>query len=348
MSLKGYLMGLLSRVAIVKPCRTMVEKLTIVIGHKYPTNRIIISFCRHFGSQLIALEGNRFERVVTFASGGKMHCGGPPHLSRFSIMYYFLGTITGQTEDERPIAKLLSRAIRQGDVFLDIGANFGFYSFFVAPLCGASGEVHAFEPNPVLVQHLLRSVELNKLRENITINPVAVSKESNQSLQLYDPDRIGCSSLYPHEWLNAETSVLVPVITIDQYRREKNLTHIDVMKIDIEGAELDALRGMLETFQTSPPALIVCELMPLYNTYGEFNLQDLHRAPSAPEPTDIVDFLYTKGYQPWNIRPYDGRLCNVVHRDAIKDISRKVSNVAFIRADLKQVRPELFATNSIG
>ena len=346
MRLKGNAMEFLSRIAISGPWRTIVEKFITFIGHKYPTNRIVLSFCRHFGTQLITYEGERFERVVTFASGGKMHCGGPIHLTRLSIFYYFLGTITGQTEDERPIVKLLGRVIRHGDVFLDIGANFGYYTFFVVPLCGSSGAVHAFEPNPVLIPHLLRSVELNKMWGNITINPVAVGKESNQSLPLYDPDQIGCSSLYLHEWLDAEKSVSVPVVTIDQYRQENNLNRIDVIKIDIECGELDAFRGMQETFQNSPPALIVCELMPLYNTYGQYNPQDLSRASSAPRSTDIIDFLHMKGYESREIRECDGLLNNVVCPEVIENTSRKVYNVAFIRPDLQQTRPELFVQDS--
>src|SRR5437899_2850268 len=119
-----------------------------MVARRFPTSRTVQSFCRHFGSRLMEHEGNAFERTAVFASGGRMYCGLDGHIGQLALMYYFLGTITGQTEDERPIVRLLDRLVREGDVFFDVGANLGFYSFYVGPLCGRSGSIHAFEANP--------------------------------------------------------------------------------------------------------------------------------------------------------------------------------------------------------
>jgi FkbM family methyltransferase len=336
-------MGLAAKVAVAGPWRGTAESLTCAIGHRFPANKAVLSLCRHMGSRLLEREGKQFERIVTFSSGGRMYCSGLDGISTTSLMYYFLGTINGQTEDERPIEKLLLKAIRPGDVFLDIGANYGFYSFLLAPLCGKSGAVHAFEANPILGRHLVRSAALNASNGNIIINNVAIGAHKGQ-VTLYDPERIGCSSLHQHEWLDSKSSVSVPQITIDEYRTNQKLSRIDLVKIDIEGAELDAFRGMEETFKICPPALIVCELMPVVNAVADSQNMagDLRRAASAANPLDIVDFLSARGYEPRFIQEVSGGLGAVVTRDYIERLSKNIINVAFVRGDQRNRRPDLF------
>jgi FkbM family methyltransferase len=345
MSIKANVVKLVARGAVAGPWRGAAESLTCAIGRRFPSNRITLSFCRHMGSQLLEREGSKFERVACFSSGGKMSCTGLNGISTTGIMYYFLGTINGQTEDERPIEKLLLRAIRPGDTFLDIGANYGFYSFLLGPLCGKSGSVHAFEANPILIQHLMRSAELNQASANITINNVAIGSTKRNAVILYDPERIGCSSLHQHEWVDTKKSVCVRQITIDDYRRSSAISKIDVIKIDIEGAELEAFRGMEETFDVARPQLIVCELMPLVNTTADAanRVGNLRRASSAANPVEIVDFLSARGYEARYLQESDGRLGEIAGRNQIERLSQTVINLGFIRQDLRTTRPDLFA-----
>ena len=163
--------------------------------HRFPNNRVVISSCRHFGTHLIQREGEAFKRLATFDSGGQMQCSGDENVALASSMYDLLGTITGQDEDERPVLRLLCRALKAGDTFFDIGANIGFYSFYLGPLCGKAGVVHAFEANPLLVPHLRRSADLNQSRANIIVNAVGVGKDANTILKLYDPDTASADRL---------------------------------------------------------------------------------------------------------------------------------------------------------
>ena len=341
MSIKGGIVSFLSDVAVTSPFRSVAEKFLTVAGHRFPTSRTIQSFCRHFGSKLMEHEGGGFERIATFASGGQMYCGPDGQIGLLSLTHYFLGTITGQTQDERPIVRLLNRLIREGDVFFDVGANLGFYSFYVGPLCGRSGSVHAFEANPSLIPHLYRSIELNRAQSNIQLNAVAVGNQSCTHLSLYDPDRIGCSSLHAHAWLDRDSTVLVPVITIDDYILVREISQIDVMKIDIEGAELEAFQGMEETFRVCPPGVIICELMPFENTYGRDRLEILHRARSAADPWEIAELLGAKGYEMFQIGT-PGRLRLPPISVSTLERAKRVANVAFVRKDVKDQRPALF------
>jgi FkbM family methyltransferase len=336
-------MKLVAGVAGGGPWRTAVEQLACVLGRKYPSNWVVRSFCRHFAGVLVRREGETFRRIVVFESGGRMLCGGEEKLAPSSLMYYFLGTITDQDEDERSVVKLLSRAVRRGDVFFDIGANLGFYSWFVGPLCGKTGAVHAFEASPVLRRHLERSAELNEATANIIVNAVAVGKNGNQTLELYDPDRIGGSSVYRLEWLNVKSSVTVPVTTIDDYRRATGIKRLDIVKIDIEGAELDAFTGMRETFEECPPWLIVCELI----LVGWEEREAVgHALPGSRggHPREVIELLRARGYEPRYIHDNDGRLGRVVEEEALRRLPQNLINVAFVRPETRKVRPELFHT----
>ena len=344
MSIKGRVVKTLSEIGIAAPWRSAVEGTLVSLGHKYPTNRSVLSFCRHFGSRLIEYEGDEFARVAIFDTGGKMSCAGDRALSELSLFYYFCGTITGQHEDELRVVRLIRQLVREGDVFFDLGANFGFYSCYVLPLCGKSGAVHAFEANPCLIPHLLRSIDLNKGYGDINLNPVAVGSDSGVRLPLYGSNRIGCTSLYPHEWLDRDSTIEVPVMTIDEYVREKRITRLDVMKIDIEGAELDALHGMEETFRTCPPEAIICELTVLPEEGSSSpDYPEIRRAPSAADPYQIVDFLRQKGYQLCYISD-EGRLSVAPALEQNGVLALKVTNVAFVLPELQRLRPELFVS----
>src|ERR1700686_80594 len=92
-SLKGRTVDLLSEMAAAGPWRSVFERALVFLGHRYPRSRIVLSFCRHFGSKLIKREGGGFSRVAVFDTGGKMLCSGESSLAQLSLLYYFLGTL---------------------------------------------------------------------------------------------------------------------------------------------------------------------------------------------------------------------------------------------------------------
>jgi len=343
MTIKGSVVHFLSGLAAAGPWCSACEKALVSFGHRYPMSRTVLSFCRHFGTKLVERGGSSFSRLAVFDTGGVMLCGGEKKVAEHALMYYFLGTITGQHEDERSVAQCLRRLVREGDVFFDLGANFGFYSLYVAPLCGKSGAIHAFEANPYLIKHLSCSAELNSGCGNILVNARAVGKESGKDLPLYDPEWFGCSSLYAHEWLNQGSKVMVPLVTIDEYVRQNRIERIDVMKIDIEGAELDAFQGMEETFRVCPPKAIICELtlLPDENDPLRQSAGVLRRASSAADPRKLSGFLEQKGYELWGIAD-DGRLRTWEAGKLTADEPLKLANAAFVLPGLQSSRPEMF------
>lgn len=333
MTLKGQVVQFVCTVAVESPLRRSAENLLLAAGRRFPTSHAVQSFARHFGASIMRREGSSFERIATFSSGGRMRCGPNGHIGLLSLQHYFLGTITGQTEDERPIVQFLNSAVRPGDVFFDVGANLGFYSLYVGPLCGMTGAVHAFEANPTLIAPLQASIALNIGSSQIHLNPVAVGRESNQNLRLYDPERVGCSSFYAHGWLNKASFIDVPVVMIDDYVSSKGITKIDGMKIDIEGAELEAFLGMDRTFEECPPAFIICELMP--SAVAD-------RDQSAASPTDIIVHLGERGYRPFIPEQGTGKLRVPAVESQTIEQSPQVVTVVFAHSRLQSTRPDLF------
>jgi len=332
MTIKGQIVNLLCRAAVWSPLRGRAEAVLRSAGRSFPTSRTVQSFARHFGASMMQREGPSFQRVVTFASGGRMRCGSEDQIGQLCLQHYFLGTITGQMEDERPIVHFLDRIIRPNDVFFDVGSNLGFYSLYVGPLCGKSGEIHAFEANPTLIGPLTKSIELNTEFSNIRLNPIAVGRESNKFLPLYDPGRIGNSSFHAHGWLDKSSYVSVPVVSLDDYFSGNGMTRMDGMKIDIEGAELEAFEGMSHIFEQTPPKFIVCELMPRAVS---------SRADSAAGPTEIIDFLAARGYIACEVSNAGMLLLPALTGTDVERNSHIV-NVVFAHANLQRQHPELF------
>ena len=119
------------------------------------------------------------------------------------------------------------------------------------------------------------------------------------------------------------------------------IKRVDVVKIDIEGSELDAFVGMQETFDICPPWLIVCELAPLAAPVGH-SVEPKVSGRRRSYQVQIIEFLAAKGYEPRYISEKDGRLGDPVNPRDMEGMSEDILNVAFIRRNLTSTRPDLF------
>jgi len=149
---------------------------------------------------------------------------------------------------EFEMQRQISREVRPTSVFWDIGANVGFYSLLASKLVGA-GKVFAFEPAPRNVCYLKKHLALNRV-SNVEVLAIAVS------------DRNGVASFAAEQTgfmgrLSGEGSLAVSTSTMDSLVAEGKVLPPDYVKMDIEGAELLALRGGRETFQRFHPVLFL-------------------------------------------------------------------------------------------
>ena len=140
--------------------------------------------------------------------------------------------------------RLLHQLLKAGHIFLDVGANVGYYSLIASPLVGDQGQVHSFEPILSNRATLQQTITRNGIT-NIVVNSVAVGANKG-SLTLYvNDDEIGNSgwaSIVPSK--RRPKTISVDVISIDEYLQSQGIDHVDLIKLDIEGAEGEALRGM--------------------------------------------------------------------------------------------------------
>jgi FkbM family methyltransferase len=176
------------------------------------------------------------------------------------------GLYFGGTQYEPATAACLVEHLRPGATFVDIGANHGYFTVMAGLLVGASGRVFAFEPNPDVMAQLTKHVSLNALT-NVRIEPLAVADADQDAIDLYVSacdSNSGLSSLsrdapaFAHGGLRADRRVRVRAIALDTWAR--NLAgRIDLMKIDVEGAEHRVVAGMRRLLAERPPLRIVCE-----------------------------------------------------------------------------------------
>ncbi len=168
-------------------------------------------------------------------------------------------------------------------IFLDIGANTGQHAVFMAK---HSKEVHAIEPFPPVVELLKQNIALNEAR-NVTVHAVGYSNEEG-SLPFFAPpeETLGRGSFDPKfSNLNRKLGDL-PLVIGDDHLRAADVSKVDVIKIDIEGYERNALEGLAEVLKKSRPVVV----MEMNNAEGGFrNRAELEA--TFPEGYQFFDLL---------------------------------------------------------
>ncbi len=159
---------------------------------------------------------------------------------------------------EPPVQEALRRLLAPGDVFYDIGANVGFFTLVGGRLVGPAGRVVAFEPVPWCANAVGRNIELNGF-EHAEIRAEAVGA-ADGSARLFVVGEASWSHLESTgRHADVREEIDVAVVSIDSLVAAGTIPPPDVMKIDTEGAELQAIEGARATIAAHRPA-IVCEL----------------------------------------------------------------------------------------
>jgi len=149
-------------------------------------------------------------------------------------------------EIEALMARLFANVIHPGMVVLDIGAFVGWYTLLAARRVGAHGRVYAFEPDPRNYELLSENLRLNRLGARVICLPKAVSDEAGlQPFFLHGGDQSRSSLIPSGGGQSTMVETIVPDDFLDQGMK------IDVVKIDIEGGEIQALRGLSQTLAHS-------------------------------------------------------------------------------------------------
>lgn len=155
-------------------------------------------------------------------------------------------------------SKKIINSLNQGDVVLDIGANIGYYSILASKLVGKKGKVYAFEPDPQNIKLLYKNIKLNNCSNVIVIEAALGSKKGELRL-IQDLSNPGESKLSEK---NMGNSVMVKVLTLDQFVNSEKIKKIDLIKVDVEGSELDVLKGSIKTLKLNKSLKLFIECNP--------------------------------------------------------------------------------------
>jgi FkbM family methyltransferase len=212
-----------------------------------------------------------------------------------TLSLYFGGQIY-----EAVTTRYLVSHLQRGGVFVDIGANHGYFSMIAGAVVGERGRVFAFEPNPAVYAQLEAHVRLNGFESRVVLSQTALSDAANPAATFFVSQvrrNSGLSSLSPSAdaladgGLSEAHTIPVCVDTFDNWFSTSGLARVDLLKMDVEGNEARLIAGMRQTLAAG--------------SIDELILETVWGSPAH-------EALCGHGYRPRALDPV-GSLCNVLY-----------------------------------
>jgi FkbM family methyltransferase len=209
---------------------------------------------------------------------------------------------------------LLRFLLRPGSGFIDVGAHIGYFTLMAAGLVGDSGVVFAFEPEKSNFYWLRKNVQVNHIYQRVSMFALALSCVNTRG-RLFLGTKSGWHTLLPGCPFRQSGSLAVEVRTLDSLLALFVGRKITAIKIDVEGAELEVLKGARRFFVEHPDVVILVDLHPAlgvnsaqvvrYLTHCNFRVYDghsldpvtCHMQTDVQEIVACRDALLLKRYQ---------------------------------------------------
>ena len=189
----------------------------------------------------------------------------------------------------------VGRCLQPGMIVLDIGAHHGYYTLLASSRVGAEGRVFAFEPSPREHKALREHLELNGCR-NVVVEELALGREQRVAeLYVVSGHETGCNSLRRPITEGTAVARKVPVVRLDDWIEGRRIRRVDFVKLDVEGGELDVLKGGGKLFERRPRPAVLAEV------------QDVRTEPWGYQAREIIEYLREKGFT-WFEIARDGSL----------------------------------------
>lgn len=177
------------------------------------------------------------------------------------------------------VTVLLHKYIRPGFTVIDVGAHIGYFTLFISRLAGLNGKVFAVEPLPKNVGRLKEHLIRNHCGQNTKVLQLALAEcDKNEEFLCYDISTVGKLSS-PESSALEKTSrrITVECRTLDSLLKDNIIQPPDLVKIDVEGAELRVLQGMADILRIYKPCILI-------ETHNEKNCKD------------VIEFMENRGY----------------------------------------------------
>ncbi len=192
------------------------------------------------------------------------------------------------------VCEFLKENLKNGDTFIDVGANIGYISAVALNSVGREGQVHSFEPVPEYFNRLQIIKSLNNNYRIIINNSALGDKKETLKLHVADKNNIGGSTLVdnflPKEYFSKE--IMTKVDRLDDYIFNSGLAGIKIIKIDAEGFEFPVLKGLERFFsQQKDRPYIICEVSVLAAKTLNYDIDNIleYMEQFSYYPVDIVN-----------------------------------------------------------
>lgn len=197
---------------------------------------------------------------------------------------------------EDAVQEVLKAHLGPDDLYVDVGANYGLHAILAAHLVGENGRVIAFEPVPANLKLLLRNMHLNGFAARCQIFPVALTANGGSEVEMtIEPGLSPAASLAENF---AGKKIRVPTRTLDECLADRGEVPA-LIKIDVEGAEHEVLKGATKTLLKGPVLLVEVH---------NFALPSFNSSPEA-----LRDYLATFGYEEERISEMKSHLGQYFH-----------------------------------
>lgn len=179
---------------------------------------------------------------------------------------------------------LIKKLVKEGDTVLDVGANIGYYTLILAKLVGDKGKVFAFEPDPTNFQILKDNVEMNGYK-NVVLEQKAVSDTNGKTKLFFSGINNGDHRIFYGE---GRENIEVGTVRLEDYFKGK-LPDISFFKLDIQGSEFLALRGMCSILRKKGIKFTT-----------EFSPENLESAGESPK--ELVNWIKKQGFDIFDMK----------------------------------------------
>lgn len=189
---------------------------------------------------------------------------------------------------------LFKNAVKEGMVVVDVGANIGWYTLVAAARVGDRGRVYAFEPDPSNYALLMKNIQANGYGNVIAVQK-AISRETGTARLFLCVDNKGDHRIYDSH--DGREAITVSVTSLDEFFRD-NECPIDIIKMDMQGAEIAGLQGMSKVIKSNTDLMI----------FTEFWAVGLRNFGSSP--AEFVEILRGHGFEVYviegtRLKPFD-------------------------------------------
>lgn len=219
---------------------------------------------------------------------------------------------------EYPEMRFMLKNLNHGDTFFDVGANMGIYTLLAASKI-RSKTIYSFEPIPRVLNQLRMNLSLNNLLENVKVIEKVVSDKNG-----YEKFLVQDITEYSHiTYHKSRKGITIPSITLDNYCKKQGIENINLIKIDVEGAEFKVLKGMRKLLKNHQVSKLIVELA------GNSIKYDI-------DHQDIVNYLNKFDYQTFKLNE---RL-QLTEVDQVSN-SETFYLIALLREEVKLVKKRL-------